>query len=221
MFEGDCKDILAFGERRATVASPLALRRGRPPYDQGMPQLLGTHITLREYRHDDFSSIRSWINDPEVAGHLSPIFDPPQTEPMTTAFLEKVLNNELPGYFFIIASREEDRYIGQVDLRLPKGRDPSLQGGLAIVIPKVEDRGKGCGSEALSLLLDFAFDRINLHKVWLEVFPWNAPAIALYEKLGFQRDGVLRDDVFRDGEYHDMYLMTILAAEWRGRRDSR
>lgn len=185
-----------------------------------MPHLIGTQIVLREYRQSDFPAIRGWINDPEVAGHLSPIFDPPQTESMTSSFLDKVLKNELPGYFFVVASKEDDRYIGQVDLRVPEGRDPSHQGGIAIVIPDRNDRGRGYGREALTLLLDFAFDRINLHKVWLEVFARNAPAIALNEKLGFQRDGILRDDVFREGRYHDMYLMTILAHEWRSQRAS-
>lgn len=183
-----------------------------------MPHLYGGKIKLREYRETDFDTIRRWINDPEVTGHLSPIFDPAQTEPMTRTFFDKVVNNELPGYFFIIADVETDRYIGQTELRTAGGPDPSHQAGLAIVIPDPDDRSHGYGREAMTLLLDFAFDRINLHKVWLEVFARNTAAIALYEKLGFQRDGVLREDVFRDGEYLDMYLMAILDREWRGRR---
>ena len=181
-----------------------------------MPHLIGPRIHLREYREDDFSAIRSWINDPEVASHLSPIFDRVQTEAMTRAYVDDVLHNRIPGHRFIVADRDSDRYIGQVDLRTTD--DPSHQASLAIVIPRREDRGQGYGREALTLLLDFAFDRLNLHKVWLEVFAANAPAIALYESLGFSRDGVLREDVYRDGRYLDMYLMAVLAREWRGRR---
>ena len=182
-----------------------------------MPHLHGEHVFLREYREEDFIAIRGWINDPEVTGHLSPLFDTVQTEAMTRSFFDKVSKNELPGHYFIIADKMTGAYLGQVDLRT--NNDPSRQAGLAIVIPERKHRGKGYGREAMTLLLDFAFARLNLHKVWLHVLTANEPAIKLYEALGFQRDGVLRDEVFRDGRYLDMYVMAILESEWRNRTE--
>ncbi len=87
---------------------------------------------------------------------------------------------------------------------------------LAIGIGEAGQRGQGYGYEAVSLGLDFAFNELNLHRVQLTVFGYNTPALSLYEKLGFQREGVFREMLLRDGQRHDMYLYGILRNEWAG-----
>ncbi|MFL7809933.1 MAG: GNAT family N-acetyltransferase [Anaerolineae bacterium] len=77
--------------------------------------------------------------------------------------------------------------------------------------------GQGYGSEAMALLLSFAFNELNLHRVQLTVFDYNDRAIALYEKLGFRREGAFRQFMQRDGERHDMYLYGLLREEWASR----
>lgn len=178
-----------------------------------MPHLIGKKIILREYRESDFEAIRAWVNDPEPTQHLSSIFDRVHTEAMTRVFFDKVLGNTIPGYSFIIAHPKDERYIGQIDLRL--GDTGSRQAELAIIVPDRADRGKGYGREAISLLLDFGFGTANLHKVTLHVFVRNEAAIALYRSLGFVEEGVMRDDVYRGGEYLDVMMMSILEDEWR------
>jgi RimJ/RimL family protein N-acetyltransferase len=68
----------------------------------------------------------------------------------------------------------------------------------------------------MRLALDYAFSELNLHRVQLTVFAYNARAIALYEKLGFVREGVYREFLHRDGVRYDMYLYGLLRREWRG-----
>jgi RimJ/RimL family protein N-acetyltransferase len=80
-----------------------------------------------------------------------------------------------------------------------------------------EYQGQGYGHEAMTLALQFAFDEINLHRVQLTVFDYNIPAIRLYEKLGFKREGVFREFMQRDGQRHDMYLYGLLSSEWRSK----
>lgn len=60
-------------------------------------------------------------------------------------------------------------------------------------------RGRGYGTEALGLLCDFAFSEMNLHKLKVSVFAFNAAAIRCYEKNGFTREGLLRAEIFRAG----------------------
>jgi RimJ/RimL family protein N-acetyltransferase len=91
-------------------------------------------------------------------------------------------------------------------------------GGLSIGIGEAAYRGRGYGSQAMQLALAFAFHELNLHRVQLTVFDYNQPAIALYERLGFQREGVYRQFLRRDGQRHDMYLYGLLAHEWESRR---
>lgn len=90
-------------------------------------------------------------------------------------------------------------------------------GWLSIAIGAAEHRGRGYGAEALRLALGFAFQELNLYRVQLTVFAYNTRAIALYERLGFQREGVYREFVHRDGQRFDMYLYGLLAREWQGR----
>lgn len=85
---------------------------------------------------------------------------------------------------------------------------------LTIAIGDADYRGRGYGSEAMSLILEFAFRELNLHRVQLTVFSYNEPAIHLYEKLGFQREGIYREFLERDGQRYDMILYAILKREW-------
>jgi RimJ/RimL family protein N-acetyltransferase len=64
------------------------------------------------------------------------------------------------------------------------------------------------------LILRFAFHELNLHRVQLTVFEYNARAIALYERLGFRREGTYRETLLRDGKRFDMYLYGMLSHEW-------
>ncbi len=91
---------------------------------------------------------------------------------------------------------------------------------LAIGIGERENWGKGIGGEAMTLALDFTFRELNLHRVQLTVFEYNERAIALYERLGFVREGVCREFMQRDGRRYDMYLYGLLRREWEAQRNA-
>ena len=60
----------------------------------------------------------------------------------------------------------------------------------------------------------YAFRTLNLNRIWLHVFEFNERALRAYEKVGFVREGVLRQDVFREGRYWNTVVMGILRDEW-------
>ncbi len=75
--------------------------------------------------------------------------------------------------------------------------------------------GKGIGTWAIRLTRDFAFEKLHLHRLELDVFSFNPRAEKAYLKAGFKREGILRDAV-KDGDaYADDILMAILEDEWR------
>ncbi|WP_291634364.1 GNAT family protein, partial [Clostridium sp.] len=76
------------------------------------------------------------------------------------------------------------------------------------------NRGRGYAKEALRLTIDFGFEELNLHRIELTVLEYNEPAIKLYERLGFKREGVYREFIHRDGKRYDMYLYGMLRPEW-------
>lgn len=79
--------------------------------------------------------------------------------------------------------------------------------------------GKGIGSSAMSLILEFAFGELNLHRVCLQVFSFNERAIKLYEKMGFSHEGRLRHALYRSGNWHDIVLMSILKSEYKDKQN--
>lgn len=91
---------------------------------------------------------------------------------------------------------------------------------LAIGIGERAYWDKGYGLEASTLGLDFAFNELNLHRVQLTVFSYNERAIALYEKLGFTREGLHREAILRNGQWYDMILYGMLENEWATDNDT-
>jgi diamine N-acetyltransferase len=86
---------------------------------------------------------------------------------------------------------------------------------LQIRIGDASAQGKGYGTEAVRFLLRFAFRDLNLHRVYLHVFATNERAIHLYEKVGFVREGVLRQMAHIDGQYVDALVMAILREDYK------
>jgi RimJ/RimL family protein N-acetyltransferase len=78
----------------------------------------------------------------------------------------------------------------------------------------VKNPGQGLGKQILRELLDKIFHEFKAHRVWLDVFETNLRAQRVYESLGFQRDGIFREANLRDGEYHSLYLMSLLDREY-------
>src|SRR5262249_62195912 len=65
------------------------------------------------------------------------------------------------------------------------------------------------------LLVEHAFEILNLNRVWLHVYEFNERGIRTYERVGFQKEGVLRQDHFHDGRYWSTIIMGILREEWQ------
>ena len=114
---------------------------------------------------------------------------------------------------FIIAHKDTEEYIGQLDLI--KIDWPNRVGTIGIVIGTKENLGKGYGTEAIKLLQDFVFNKLNLNKLELDVRSFNERAIACYKKCGFIEEGRIRENFYVDGKYTDTIRMGLLKREWK------
>lgn len=115
----------------------------------------------------------------------------------------------------LIALRESDQLIGDIELQDIDSINRSASMRIAIDAPAYQ--GRGFGSEAIGLLLEYAFGILQLHRIELNVFAFNDRAIHVYEKMGFQREGVQRDALYYNHAYHDSIMMSILEHEYRNR----
>ncbi|MGG1660771.1 GNAT family N-acetyltransferase [Brevibacillus sp. NRS-1366] len=113
----------------------------------------------------------------------------------------------------LIALCESDQVIG--DIQIGDIDMFNRNAFIRIAIEQSAYQGKGYGSEAMRLMLDYGFGILNLHRIELNVFAYNDRAIHTYEKLGFQREGVQRQALYYNHAYHDSILMSMLADEYR------
>lgn len=173
--------------------------------------LTGDRVCLTAVTKDDVPTLARWHNDAGFLRLLNAPAAKPQTQDDVAKWLEEA--QKAPnGFLFAVRPRDGDSLLGFVEV------DGILWshgvGWLGIGIGDREHWGQGIGREALRLALNFAFNELNLHRVQLTVFGYNERAIALYEKLGFVREGVYRECLHRDGQRHDMLLYGLLQREW-------
>lgn len=184
-----------------------------------MPRLQGTLVMLREYRREDLHWMRQWVNDREIVLHLSDIFLYPHALESTEAYLEAMLDGSTDSRGFVIADPVTEDYIGQVNLDSIDWKN--RVGKIGIVIGSTENLGRGYGTEAMKLLIDFAFLEMNLNRLELEVYDFNERAIRSYLNCGFIQEGRLREKQYKNGRYSDVIQMGILKSDWKRARNPR
>ena len=115
-------------------------------------------------------------------------------------------------YNFTIRTLDDDRVVGNIDL---SGMNwVTRDSWVGIGIGAREDWGKGYGTDAMNLILQFAFESLNLNRVSLTVFEYNERAVASYRKAGFREEGRQRQWMQRGGERFDLIYMGVLREEW-------
>jgi RimJ/RimL family protein N-acetyltransferase len=178
-----------------------------------MSRIFGERIMLREYKKEDLEHMRKWVNNPEVTNNLSDTFLYPHTQNNTEKHLEFVLNKQgKESAYFVIAHKDTEEYIGQIDLISIDWKNRFAIMG--IVIGDADNRGKGYGYESIRVLQEFVFNKLNLNKLELTVHDYNKRAINCYKKCGFKEEGRLRQRFYINGKYADHIKMGILKDEF-------
>lgn len=131
----------------------------------------------------------------------------------TKEWLDKDLEKDPPkNLIFEIHTLDGDRLIGET------GFDGiHWQHGdtfIGIGLGERDAWGNGYGTDAMRIMLRYAFTELNLHRVSLDVFEYNPRAIRSYEKAGFKHEGRMRQSMLREGRRWDLLFMGITQAEW-------
>ena len=174
------------------------------------PFLIGSTIYLRPLERADAATLLPWVNDPAVTRHL--LLHRPVNLKAEEEFIDHLYQSEQDVHLGIVV-RRTGRLVGGCALHRIDAKNRSAS--LGIFIGAKNAWGRGHGTEALRLLVGYAFDTLNLNRVWLHVFEDNQRAIRCYEKVGFKHEGLLRQDYFRAGRYWNTVVMGILRGEWQ------
>jgi RimJ/RimL family protein N-acetyltransferase len=168
-------------------------------------------IKLRKVERDDAELYHTWRNDSAVMINTNPALDLYAYD-NTKDFVDNVLINNNSSKSYMIVEKHLKSTIGITSLTNIDHKNRNAE--CIIDIGEKEYWGYGYGTEALTLLLSYAFQELNLHRVSLSVFSFNEKAIHLYKKLGFKEEGVSRQSLFRNGGWHDIVHMGMLQEEY-------
>lgn len=174
----------------------------------------GKFVRLSAYDPEEMSKAYSrWSRNSEYFRLLNSSARPMQSPKAAAKWMEEEVGEMSPAsYYFAIRALDGDKLIGELGLDVVdwSGRDAFVGLGIG----ETEYWSKGYGTEAMNILLRFAFSEINLRRMTLTVFEYNPRAIRSYEKAGFQHEGRLRQVLNKEGKRWDMLYMGILREEW-------
>ena len=177
-----------------------------------MELLRGTKVRLTALSRDDAATISGWFGDVGYLRLQDTNMALPKNQAQMLADLEE-LEKSSNAIAFAIRTVADGALIGTIGFYEIEWANQGAWLGMGL--GEREAWGQGYGTEALHLALQYAFDELNLHRITLTVIAYNERAIALYERVGFQREGVFREFGQRDGRWYDMYLYGMLRPEWK------
>ena len=161
----------------------------------------GKHIYLREVRLSDVNeNYYCWMNDPEVTNYTESRFYPVSKEALEEYVKEKQKGND--NIFLAIIYKENQKHIGNIKLG-PINWIHRLA-DIGIIIGEKDYWGKGCATEAIRLISNYAFNTLNLHKLTAGCYKGNAASGKAFEKAGFIEEGMRKAHLFNDGKYQDL-----------------
>ena len=172
-------------------------------------------LTLRPLAPPDAATVFAMRSDPVVQRYGShPAWTDPQ---LAVDYIERNIQAMAAGTHaqFAVVRRADDAVIGTVTLYALDAQCRRADVGYALL---VSEWGRGYANEAVTALLDWGFGHLDLNRVEADIDPRNAPSARALERLGFVREGHLRERWIVGGEVCDSWIYGLLASEWKARR---
>lgn len=169
----------------------------------------GEKIYLTAVEKSSLEQLRTWRNKPELRKYFRE-YREISSDMQESWYKNRVLEND-KQIDFEIRDISTNNLIGHCGLYYISWVNRTAE--LTIYIGDAKYRNGGYGKDALTLLMNYAFDTVNLNRVWCEVFS-NNEAIHVYRKLGFIDEGKLREHHYEDGKYIDCYMLGLLKSDW-------
>ena len=190
-------------------------RMSEPDLFQEVPEfpvLRTKRLVLRELREEDAAAAFRLFSDPEVMRYVGKAVNVDIAEALTFVRTSRDQYPARAGVRWAITLREDDQLIGSCGhWRLMKEHRRSEIGYDLLR----SHWGRGLMAEALHAILAFGFTRMGLHSVEAQIDPDNRRSHQVLERVGFQKDGLLRENFYYAGRYFDTAVFTLLAAEHR------
>jgi RimJ/RimL family protein N-acetyltransferase len=168
-------------------------------------------IYLRAFEMEDYKKINQWRKDAEMYELTAGPKRFVSSEVEKRWVEEKIFSkNEL---YLAICLSSNDTIIGYISMKnIDTHNRTACWSGY--VIGDKESREKGNASQAVMLLLEYAFEELGMNRVYAEALEENKVSLTLCASLGFKREGVLRNHVFKNNAYHNLVQLGMLKGEF-------
>ena len=171
--------------------------------------LEGRLVRLRAREPQDEAAFHAWFNDYAVTEFLAIRYPVSHLAERSMLDSEPALRHERAA--FSVETLGDGVLIGNCELRVPAPENRC--GNVGIAIGHTGYRDRGYGTDAMRTACRFGFEMMNLNRIALTVYDWNPRAIRVYEKVGFKREGTMREAIFRAGRWNDLVYMGLLRGE--------
>lgn len=168
-------------------------------------------VYLRAFEPDDYLSSVKWRNDDHIWSLLGG-----DKYYVSSCYEKKWIEDAIfdsKSIRLAVCLREGDRYVGNVSIT--NVNQTNRSGESNIFIGDHSCWGKGIGQEAYRLLLEYAFNERGFHRIEAKVLGDNIASLKLHEKVGFKKEGTLRETVFKNGHWQNQVVLSILEQEFR------
>jgi RimJ/RimL family protein N-acetyltransferase len=175
--------------------------------------LLGKRIRLRGTEPTDLPNFYRWMNDPEVIQNL--LAYTPLSSVDEQNWFDTMMKAPKEEHLYVVEILEDNQWIpvGSTGFHALDWKNRSVEIGISIGEKKYWNRGYG--RDTMRLMLQHAFKDLNLNRVYLSVFETNERAKKAYLASGFVEEGRLRQDIYKNGQYIDVFVMSVLRSEWQ------
>lgn len=182
------------------------ISRGSGEVDEQI--LTGERVRLRRLEESDLDRTHEWLHRPDVNDKIG-VAIPFSKEQQLAWF--RTLAGASDKVVFAVCRRGDGSHIGNVSLDTIDRRHRNAR--LSIFLAEPGERGQGLGSDALRTLCRYAFEGLGLHKVWCKTDADDARVLRFYERLGFVREGTLREHEFKQGRFVDKAIFGLIREE--------
>jgi len=174
-------------------------------------------LLLKPHTLANVHSMLAWENDPDLLYYSDnqPEDREPQTVEDLTEYLTTIMQESpLPGMIhYAIHKKAGQELVGYGMIALIDRHHRQCK--LGIVIGEKQEWGQGYAQEALQAVIAYCFTTLNMNRIGAEVYDFNQRAVQLFERLGFKREGTVREAVWKKGRFADEYMYGLLRREWK------
>jgi len=170
--------------------------------------LKGKNVNLRHLNEDDVPVMTHWLNDSEVTQYIT--INHPMTLEQELEYLKANIGRQ--DKILLGIETLDGVYIGNISIDKINHVDRTATTG--IIIGNKEYWGKGHGTEAKMLLLNYAFNTLNIRKIHSSAISFNERSVKYQKKTGAVVEGVLKDQIYKNGKYYDQIMLSIFKEDW-------